>query len=137
MKTTIAVLVLLVVTVGTVYTQSPPALPNDLPKLPNDFPTVQTTPNQNLATGPTIEQLLDRIEKIRAQKAELEKQEQAAVAEVRKKMVTQTERLNKLGLGAPAAPPVASTTGGTDLAPTIRPGALSIPSPPLPQPNRR
>ena len=127
MKTTLAVLGLLVVAVGTVYTQAPPPSPNDLPTLP-------TIPKQNLATEPTIDQLLDRIEKIREQKAELEKQEQAAVAEMRKRMVKQTERLNKLGLGASVPPPVVNVTA-PDAGPAIPPiGGLA---PPLPQPRTR
>jgi hypothetical protein len=100
MKTLLAVIVLVVVAAGTVYTQAPPPSP-DLPKFPSDIATGQAVPKPE----PTLDQLLDQIEKIRAQKAELEKQEQALAAEVRKKMVKQTERLNKLGLGTPVPPP--------------------------------
>lgn len=122
MKTTVAVLVLVVVAAGTVYTQSPPA-GSQIP-LP-DVPTFPSPASQPAARKePTLDQLLDQIEKIREQKAELDRQEQALAAEARKKIVKQTERLNRLGLGTPLPPPVSNRSGGPDLAP-----AEPVPSP--------
>jgi hypothetical protein len=137
MKPAIAVLVLLVVGVGMVYTQTPPPSPPDLPKVPSlGLPAIPEEKPAAEPKEPTIDELLNKIEKIREQKAELDKQEQAAVAEVKKRMVKQTERLNKLGLGAPvpAPPPVVNFTA-PEAGPAIIPGAA--PAPPLPQPRGR
>jgi len=130
MKTFVAVIVLVVVAVGTVYTQAPPPSP-DLPKFPADMAPGEAVPKPE----PTLDQLLDQIEKIRAQKAELEKQEQALAAEVRKKMVKQTERLNKLGLGTPTpAPPIFNSTSAPDL---LAPAPILGSGPKVPQSRNR
>ena len=70
------------------------------------------------------------------QKAELEKQEQVAVAEVRKRMGKQTERLNKLGLGATVLPPVVNVTAPDGL-PVVSPGVVPAPGTIPPQPRGR
>ncbi|WP_171471993.1 POTRA domain-containing protein [Frigoriglobus tundricola] len=53
----------------------------------------------------TVEALLNELEQVQAQKAELEKKEQELKTTVRKKLEQQAERLNKLGVTpAPAKP---------------------------------
>ena len=123
MKTTVAVLVLVVVAAGTVYTQSPPTTPQ-IPQtaVVPTFPTPAAQPGPR--KEPTLDQLLDQIERIREQKVELDRQEQVLAAEARKKIVKQTERLNRLGLGTPLPPPISNRSGGPDLAP-----AEPVPSP--------
>jgi hypothetical protein len=100
-KTSIAVLVLLAA-VGTVYTQAPPPIPATEGIAPQSLPATPTV--GSAASAPkerSINQLLDEIQTVRAQKAELAKREQALMAEVRKLVEQQNERLNKMGLGAP------------------------------------
>jgi hypothetical protein len=46
----------------------------------------------------SIDQLLDRLEALRGQKAELEKAEQELVKEIRRKMEKQSDRINRLGI---------------------------------------
>jgi hypothetical protein len=57
----------------------------------------------------TIDQLLEKIADLRRQKADLEKQEQAAAAELKVRLKELVEKLSKLGLAdplpAPPAPP--------------------------------
>jgi len=53
----------------------------------------------------TVEELLNELERVQAQKAELEKKEQDLKTTVRKKLEQQTERLNKLGVTPVPAKP--------------------------------
>jgi hypothetical protein len=121
-KTSIAVLVLLVLAAGTVYTQSPSVSPDNMPRLPivneqNLLPAVPQPPAQrSTPKTQTIEQLREEIEQVRAQKMELEKREKPLALEVRKLLDKQTERLNRLGLGAPIPPPPVA-----DVAPAFAP----------------
>jgi hypothetical protein len=100
MKTTLAILVLVVVA-GTVYTQPPP--PNLGPESPA-LPAPSLQPSQPKERS--VSELLDEIQQIRTRKAELEKKEQTLIAEVRKLVAQQADRLNKMGLGVQAQPPV-------------------------------
>ena len=99
MKCALAVVVLVVVGVGTVYTQSPPVPPPGAPGFPDE---------ERKSASPkdaTIDQLLDQIVKLRQQQAELKKKELDLMTEVQKKLGKQTERLNQLGIpqvGMPA-----------------------------------
>ena len=73
------------------------------------------------------------IQTVRAQKAELAKREQSLMAEVRKLVEQQNERLTKMGLGAPVQPPPAAV----DFALPVTPGSVTPVGPaPLPSPNR-
>jgi hypothetical protein len=138
MKTTLAVLILLVVAVGTVYTQVPP-LPsrNDQPGLPSvndpNFGNLRPEPGQpSQPKEVTLDQLLDQIEKVRAQRAELEKKEKALMVEARKLFDKQAERINKLGLGTPGQPPAAvdfAVPSTASLTPTL-PTPQSLPPTP-------
>jgi hypothetical protein len=128
----IAVLVLLA-TVGTVYTQAPPPIPATEGIAPQSLPATPTV--GSAASAPkerSINQLLDEIQTIRAQKAELERKEQALKAEVRKLVEQQNERLSKMGLGAPVQPPPAAV----DFALPVTPGSVPAALTPLPSPNR-
>jgi len=133
MKTTLAVLVLLVAG-GTVYTQNlrPTAAP-ELPALPGVPAAPALQPSAAQPKERTITQLLDEIHAVRAQKAELEKKEQALMAEARKMMDKLNERLNKMGLGAPMQP----TTPAFDAPAGLPPGGIVPPNgpglPPLPR----
>jgi hypothetical protein len=134
-KTSIAVLVLLVVAVGTVYTQTPPPVEpqSSPPGLPSSLaPNVPAIPQPKETT---LDELLDQIEKVRAQKAELEKKEKALMAEARKLLDKQLERLNKLGLGIPAQPPPAVDFGVT-LTPSTPPSLVPPAIDPFPIPKK-
>jgi len=132
MTFTLTVLVLLVVAVGTVYTQPPPPTPaQELPAPLNvpSAPAMQPAPAQPKER--TINQLLDEIQAVRVQKAELAKREQSLMAEVRKLIEQQNERLNKMGLGIPVQPPVS-----VDFAVPASPGER-VPAPSIPVPARQ
>jgi hypothetical protein len=76
------------------------------PNLPSPFPTSPTpvaTPAPAPAPEPPVDQLLDQLERVQVQKAELEKKEKELKAAVLKKLQQQTERLNKLGVAPKAA----------------------------------
>ena len=71
---------------------------------------------------PTVEQMLDSLESLRVQKAELDKKERELVASINKKIDKQTERMKKLGLEKPpAAPPVVPVGVQDELIPTLPP----------------
>jgi hypothetical protein len=87
---------------GSGFPQQPPGV---APPGPGVGPSAPTPPPQ-----PTIDQLIDRLEQIRKQKAELDRQEQAVVAELRAALKRQRERLAKLGVEE-APPPRPSEPG--------------------------
>jgi hypothetical protein len=89
--------------------QPPPATP-ELPRaevlpvvsLPS-APVLQAAPK---ADDLTIEQLLEAVDRVQAQKAELEKRERELLQALRAKADRLRERLDKLGVGdRPAGPP--------------------------------
>jgi hypothetical protein len=103
-----------VVAAGVAYTQAPktpPAVPTPqktIPTLP-DVPQAPFGPGQlppgghpapNVLPVPqeNIDQMLDRLEQLRTQKAEIEKKEQELVASIRKRIDKQTERLDRMGI---------------------------------------
>jgi hypothetical protein len=80
---------------------APPPPRDDLPDI--KLPTAQPAPTP--APAPTVEDLLAQLEKLRKQKADLEKQEQAVVAKLHERLKDQGDRLNKLGVITPPPPP--------------------------------
>ena len=112
-----AVAVLLVAAGGVAYTQyTPPDAPQKVrprpeqPSLaePDTIPktSVPSTVQPDTKSAPAdkaIDQLLDRLESLRAQKAELEKAEAEVVKEIRRKLEKQSDRINRLGI-FPAGP---------------------------------
>lgn len=73
-----------------------PALIQSMPII--DPPSAATPP---LSAPTTMDELIDRLTAIRAQKAELVKMEHAAIVAIREKMRAQREKLNRLGAGDP------------------------------------
>jgi hypothetical protein len=77
----------------------------------------------------SLDQMLDRLEALRAQKAELEKAEQEVVKEIRRKLEKQGDRMNRLGITPTdlVPPPAACSSLGpppgipTSPMPVIRP----------------
>jgi hypothetical protein len=72
------------------------------------FPSIPAAPVPNVTVPvppppapPSVDQLLDALERVQAQKAALEKQEQELKAAIRKRLEAQAERLKKLGVAAP------------------------------------
>jgi hypothetical protein len=55
----------------------------------------------------TVDQMLDRLEHLRAQKAEIERKEQELLSAIRKKIEKQSERLDRLGITPRPPEPVA------------------------------
>lgn len=98
---TAIVAVALLAVAGVGYTQVPPALPGLAtpvevsPLLP--FSTLE----QSVAPqDQTVEQMLDAVDALRQQKAQLEKQEKAIIEQLNKKVEKQSERMRKLGIGS-------------------------------------
>jgi hypothetical protein len=89
-----------------------PPVPSPSPRLefpppgppPANIPPVivPTAPTYPVPPAPppekTVDELLNDLERVQTQKAELDKREQELKATIRKKLEKQTERLNKLGV---------------------------------------
>ena len=73
-----------------------PVLPQPLP--PDSAPRAVPPPTLAPAPSETVDLLLDRLTDLRRQKAELERQEQLLVKQLRDKLKAQAERLEKLGI---------------------------------------
>jgi outer membrane protein assembly factor BamA len=72
---------------------------------PHVFPTIPAptpTPSAQPAKEKTLDQLLDELTSLRAQKAEMEKKEQDLIKVIQQKALKQNERMRQLGL-PPAA----------------------------------
>ena len=105
---------------GIGYSQVPQPGSLPPPGIPS-FPSPSTSPPPSMPE-PTVEQMLDSLESLRVQKAELEKRERELVASINKKIDKQTERMKKLGLEKPpAAPPVVPVGVQDELIPTLPP----------------
>src|SRR5262245_44353825 len=69
-------------------------------------PTRTHIPSPNIPPSrspePTVEQLIEALERLKVQKAELDKQEQLVKDALAKKLAVQGERLKKLGVGEKA-----------------------------------
>jgi hypothetical protein len=111
MKSTIAIAALAVLVVaGTSYTQQAPRPTSSPPAVaPTDtIPPVSVAPAPPANIPPsyvpvasqelTVDQMLDRLQQLRAQKAEIEKKEHELLNAIRKKVEKQTERLERLGV---------------------------------------
>ncbi len=114
MKTRIPIVsvALLIAICGMAYTQQPgspdalifptplppPSLPvaSAIPKLDSTPPIF--TPPIAVPPEPSVDQLLDKLEALRSQKAELEKQEQELLKVVRQKLAKQSDRMGRLGI---------------------------------------
>jgi hypothetical protein len=88
---------------------------------------------------PTVEQMIEALERLKAQKADLDRQEQAIKEALAKKLAAQGERLRKLGVGEKAdepkrAPRTSQPTKYEDGPP---PGPNTAPPLPPPEPSRR
>ncbi|MBX9581265.1 MAG: hypothetical protein K2X87_13230, partial [Gemmataceae bacterium] len=91
---------------------SPPAVaPAALPVTPAGpaLPPPSLIPAQNVPASPppepTIDQLIDRLERLRQQKQELDRQERAVTEQVREALRKQRERLGRLGVEEATPPP--------------------------------
>ena len=106
---------------GVVLAQAPtnpvPPLPGPpasvkVPTQPELSPDPEPIPSvQRKAEDQTLEQLLDAVEIVRAQKAELEKKEQALRKALQKKMEKLKERIEKLDVGTPPVAPANVSRG--------------------------
>jgi hypothetical protein len=79
----------------------------------------------------SLDQLLDRLEALRGQKAELEKLEQEVLKEVRRKLEKQSDRINRLGI-MPSDPLVAPAVPSISNSPAPIPNQLPPPPPGAP-----
>ncbi|HJZ91917.1 MAG TPA: hypothetical protein VKE40_13675 [Gemmataceae bacterium] len=93
-------------------TPKPVRLVDDLQPPKDDSPPRRAVPNVDPpppvrgatpAAAQTVDELINRLEDLRKQKAELEKQEKAVVEQLRERLKSQTDRLAKLGI-VPLAP---------------------------------
>jgi hypothetical protein len=96
----------------------PPVFRGQAPDATGPRTPIQTTPPAPAyaplppAAPPTLEQLLDRLAAVKAQKEQLEKQEKTLADEIRKKLAEQQQRLKKLGVTPKNEPaPTPAQTG--------------------------
>jgi hypothetical protein len=91
-------------TIGTQHgrPQAPPPV-TPIPELDISAPVKQATP-----PPPSVEALIDQLEQLRKQKAELEVREKALVEQLQSRLKSQSDRLQKLGVIAPTVPPPAA-----------------------------
>ncbi len=131
--------VLLVAAGGLAYTQPVPRSA-PVPDGPQLIPPPGVPPTTPRVVGATdvpaersLDQLLDRLEALRAQKAELERQEQEVVKEIRRKVEKQSDRLQRLGVSDPILPAAPSVSFAPTVIPTV-PVVPAVPPvvPPLP-----
>jgi hypothetical protein len=90
---------------------SPPGIPAANP-IPAGLPSPVPVQNAPVEAAPkpddmSIDQLIDAVEQIRTQKADLEKKEQAMLKTLRTKAAKQKERIDGLDVGQPPAVPTA------------------------------
>lgn len=112
---------------------APVAAPVDaLPKLVGAQPAPFVPPLATLPTPPAppkgnddlpLDELMDMVEKLRAEKAAIEKKEQELVKVIQKKAAAQKERMQKLGMVPSAMPPI----------PIVPVGGIAPPVPSLPR----
>lgn len=115
---------LLVAAGGIAFTQ--PTSPPVTPALPDArLPSPPGVPVA--AAEKSLDQLLDRLEALRAQKAELERQEQEVVKEIRRKVEKQSDRLQRLGVNDPQLPPPPPSVS---FAPSVIPALPAVPAAP-------
>jgi hypothetical protein len=83
----------------------------------------------------TVDQLLDELAAVKAQKEELERKEKAIVAALQERLLAQRERLKKLGIEA-AKPAAAVAPTATQMPPAAEAPSLPLPDDKLsaPQP---
>jgi hypothetical protein len=95
-------------TLGTQYgrPQAPdvkPAPPGIDQEIPLDPPVKPAAP----PPPPSVESLIDQLEQLRKQKAELEAREKALIEQLQGRLKNQSDRLQKLGVAAPTVPKIA------------------------------
>jgi hypothetical protein len=89
--------------------QAPPPSPTS-PAVP--FPLVQTPAASAAAKDTSIDELLSRLDAIKAQQEELEKAKKEAVSLLKEKLKQQKQRLQKLGVSVEEeTPPPAISSG--------------------------
>ncbi|QDU18177.1 hypothetical protein [Urbifossiella limnaea] len=124
---------------GAAHTQppsSPPAVVS-LPPVPPSAPALAPSVPQPLLVGAaeekSLERMLDQLEGLRARKADLEKQEQELMKDIRKLLDRQDERVKRLGVVA--APPVVPAPPPSVPAapPLVVPSGAGLPPFPLPK----
>jgi len=107
----------------------PPFIPDVRTQLVPATPSVPAAPPllPLVAGEKSLEKMLDQLEGLRVRKADLEKQEQELMTEVRKLLEKQDERVKRLGVVSPplAVPP----------PPAVVPTGLTLPPYPLPKKN--
>jgi hypothetical protein len=112
--------------VPSVPLESPNRIPDPLTVPVEPVPTVSTIPAPaiQMVSPPTpqpqsIDEMLNQLADIRAKKAELEKQEQAAIKALREKFKAQKERLAKMGVSVEdVAPKPQLEKADLDIGPT-------------------
>ena len=102
-----------------------------------------TVPQQIPPAGPqapedkSLDQLLDELEAVRAQKAELEKREQEVTRAIQRRAEKQAERMNRLGvtpgtLPAPTVPAQPAPYGPPPVNQQVNPPGVSYPAGSIP-----
>jgi hypothetical protein len=100
----------------SVYAPPPPPMTSPVP-VPS-FPTPTAAPAPDL-TGKTIDQLLNDLDALRAQKGDLEGQEKKLLGVLKMKLADQDERLRKHGLSPAGMAPCCNVPSAVVPAPVV------------------
>lgn len=111
---------------GVAHTQPPPT-----PLFPDVRSQVipQTPAVPPALAEKSLEKMLDQLEGLRSKKAELEKQEQELMKDIRKVLDKQEERVKRLGVVTPPPPAPVVVPGPAPVVPAGYPELPAIPAP--------
>ncbi|MBO0697316.1 MAG: hypothetical protein J2P46_02875 [Zavarzinella sp.] len=103
-------------TAGSGQGQAPPP---DVPPLPDIGPAPLARPMVPQATAPvSVEDLMNQLERLRKEKAEIEKRERAVLQQLKERLKQQGERLSKMGIAVtPPSPGPDTKDVGLPLVP--------------------
>jgi hypothetical protein len=94
-------------TIGTQHGR--PQAPDVKPAQPRIDQEIPLDPPLKPAAPPppsSVDALLDQLEQLRKQKADLERREKALVEQLQNRLKNQSDRLQKLGVAAPTVPKI-------------------------------
>lgn len=103
------------------------------PRIDVDLPPITPTPPRAPAPAPTVDDLINQLEQLRKQKAELEEKEKLLVGQLQGRLKNQTERLTKLGVITPPPPSKEDVKPVDAIFPPMPPGII----PPITAPEKR
>ncbi len=124
---------------GRVGHTQPPKMPSLIPP-PHGYGLPVPPPPTVAPPSPSLDELMTKLELLRADKSDLEKREKAVVEEIRMRLKTQGQRLEKLGVTLPVPTPVKPAAGAVlphimpEDVPQVPPPHVASPAPVKPEP---